>query len=116
MPQPRRYYEPDALDCNTCITAIGHDFGHRTEVETRYERDQVLVLVRCFKIGGVEADVVQVQAKVSAPLKGAKSLYVYHYSALLDCWHQLDRGVLAVAKTPIQYSWLGRPNQPAPHE
>ena len=116
MPARQQYYEPDALDCNTCLTAIGRDFGCVAEIETRYERDKVCVFVRCKKIAGTEPDVVQVQAMVSAPLKGAKSLYVYHYSALLDCWHQLDRGVLAVAKTPVQYSWSGRPAQPAKHK
>jgi len=34
------------------------------------------------------------------------------YSALLDCWHQLDRGALAVASRPIVRRWDGRPEQP----
>jgi hypothetical protein len=34
------------------------------------------------------------------------------YSALLDCWHQLDRGVLAAAERPIDRGWDGRPRAP----
>lgn len=115
MPNKQHYYEPDALDCNTCVTAINTDFGCVADIETRYERDKVVVIVRCRKVGRETSDLVQVQSLVSAPLKGAKSLYVYHYSALLECWHQLDRGVLAVAKAPVEYSWSGRPHQPARH-
>jgi hypothetical protein len=116
VPRLQHYYEPDALDCNQCCTAIATDFGCRAEIETRYERDKVVVIVKVRKIGGVEHDVVQVQAMVTAPQKGAKSLYVLQYGALLDCWHQLDRGLLGVAQTPMERSWYGRPQQPAKHK
>lgn len=111
---PRRYeaYAPDQLDCNTMVTSIARDFGLMPEVETRYERDQVVVLVRCRAPGGEAAGVVQVQAIVRAPLRTAKSLYIMQYSALLDCWHQCDRGVLGVAQTPIERGWNGRPRTP----
>lgn len=111
---PRRYegYAPDQLDCNTMVTSIARDFGLMSVIETRYERDQVVVLVRCYAPGGAAADVVQVQALVRAPLRTAKSLYIMQYSALLDCWHQCDRGVLAVAQTPIERGWDGRPRTP----
>jgi hypothetical protein len=112
MPRKFEGYAPDQMDCNTMVTALGGDFGLLTEIETRYERDQVVVLVRCYSPGGKARGMVWVQAKVSAPLKTAKSLYTMQYSALLDCWHQCDRGVLGVAKTPIEYSWNGRPKTP----
>lgn len=116
MPKQQTYYEPDALDCNTMVTSLGNDHGVLPNIETRYERDQVVVLVRCFKLGQPGGDVVQVQAIVRAPLRARKSLYAMQYSALLDCWHQLDRGLLAVAKTPIERHWNGRPKRPTPHE
>jgi hypothetical protein len=115
VPRLQHYYEPDALDCNQCVTAIATDFGCLVEIDTRYERDKVTVIVKARLIGGVDNNVVQVQSLVSSPLKGAKSLYVLQYSAILDCWHQLDRGVLGVAQTPIERHWNGRPQQPAKH-
>lgn len=115
MPRLQHYYEPDALDCNTCITALGSDFGVTPEIITRYERDLVIVIVKCRKIGGADDGMVQVQALISAPQKGARSLYIHQYSALLDCWHQLDRGLLGVAQTPVARNWNGRPQQPAKH-
>lgn len=112
MPRSIHYYEPDQLDCNTMVTAIANDFGCLCDITTTYARDQVVVLVRCHK--GIETAVhtVQVQAIVRAPLRTAKSLYAMQYSALLDCWHQLDRGLLAAATRPIEYSWSGRPKAP----
>lgn len=112
MPRKFEAYAPDQLDCNTMVTSIAQEFGLLPVIETRYERDQVIVLVRCYAPGGVALGVVQVQALVRAPLKTAKSLYTMQYSALLDCWHQCDRGVLAVAQTPVVHSWDGRPRTP----
>jgi hypothetical protein len=112
MPRRIEFYSPDQLDCNTLTTAIGGDFGLRCEITTDYTRDQVVVLVRCRPIAGTAADVVSVQAIVRAPLKTAKSLYTMHYAALLDCWHQCDRGVLAAATRPIEHGWNGRPKVP----
>lgn len=115
MPRKMEFYSPDQLDCNTIVTALGGDFGVTPEIITQYTRDQVMVLVKCRRIGGGEADVVQVQALVRAPLKTAKSLYTMQYSALLDCWHQLDRGVLGASTRPIEHGWNGRPQQPRRH-
>lgn len=113
MPRPFTGYEPDAIDCNTLVNAIATDFGLVSEVSTEYGRDQVRVIVRCRPLGGEHAGVVQVQAMASAPLRTAKSLYIYQYSALLDCWHQCDRGVLTAAARPIERGWDGRPRTPA---
>lgn len=116
MPRKFTGYEPDAIDCNTIWHAIGNDFGLVPEVLTSYSRDQVVVIAKCRPVGGTAADVVQVQAIVRAPLKTARPLYVLQYAALLDCWHQCDRGVLGVAQTPIERDWSGRPQRPLPHK
>jgi hypothetical protein len=116
VPQRINYHIPDAIDCNTLVTALGNDFSVLPNIESRYERDQVVVVVRCYKISQPGGDQVQVQAIVRSPLRGARSAYQMQYSALLDCWHQLDRGLLAVAKTPIEYGWNGRPQRPLRHE
>lgn len=112
MPRQFTAYEPDQLDCNTLVTAIAQDFGLLAEVETQYARDKVWTFVRCRPPTADGKGVVQVQAVVSAPLKTAKSLYIYQYSALLDCWHQCDRGVLGAATRPIERGWDGRPRAP----
>lgn len=112
MPRRMEFYTPDQIDCNTMVTAIARDFGLLPEIVTEYARDQVVVLVRCRVPGGEAAGVVQVQALVRAPLKTAKSLYTMQYSALLDCWHQCDRGVLGAATKAVTYSWSGRPEEP----
>ena len=112
MPSRITYHVPDAIDCNTILHAIANDFGLLPEVITRYERDFVVVIVRCRKPDTSGEGVVQVQALVKTPLKTAKSLYQYQYSAMLDCWHQCDRGLLANATTPIARGWDGRPRTP----
>jgi hypothetical protein len=113
LPAKITFYEPDAIDCNTLVSAIGNDFGCIPTLETRYERDMVVVICKCRKLGGPADDMVQVQSLVTCPLRAAKSLYIKHYAALLDCWHQLDRGVLAAAARPIERGWNGRPQAPA---
>jgi len=112
MPNHIQYYEPDQIDCNTLVSALGGDFGVLPEITTEYSRDKVVVYVRCYELSKLSARMVSVQAKVAAPLKTARSLYTMQYSALLDCWHQLDRGVLGVAQTPITRGWNGRPQKP----
>jgi len=112
MPRKMEYYAPDQLDCNAMVSAIGNDFGLSCEITTEYGRDQVVVLVRCLVPGKLPDRVVQVQALVRAPLKTAKSPYTMQYSALLDCWHQCDRGVLGAAPRPIDHGWNGRPEMP----
>lgn len=112
MPKQQTYYEPDALDCNTMVSAIGNDFGCICAIETIYELDQVRTIVRVYKLGQKWGGVVQVQAMVKAPLKSRKPLTTMQYSALLDCWHQLDRGMLGAATRPVERDWNGRPKQP----
>lgn len=112
VPRSINYHEPDAIDCNTMVSAIGSDFSCKCDITTAYERDQVVVLVRCYTLVQEAANVVQVQAIVRTPLRTARSLYAMQYSALLDCWHQMDRGVLAAATRPIEHSWNGRPKVP----
>jgi hypothetical protein len=112
VPNKQHYYEPDALDCNQLVTSLGQDFSCRPEILTSYERDQVVVVAKCREADELPDGVVLVQAIVRAPLKARKSLYTMQYSALLDCYHQLDRGVLAVAQTPLERDWNGRPKGP----
>lgn len=115
MPRKIEFYTPDQLDCNTMVSAIGNDWGLVAEIVTRYELDYVIVVVRLRKTRPESSDPVVCQAMVKAPLKTAKSLYAMQYSALLDCWHQCDRGVLAAATRPIEHGWNGRPQQPRRH-
>jgi len=112
VPRQQTYYEPDGIDCNTLVTSLAEDFGVICEISTRYERDQVVTIVTTRKIAEAPSGVVQVQALVRTPLRARKSLYIAQYSALLDCYHQLDRGVLGVAQKPIERGWNGRPIVP----
>jgi len=114
VPNKQAYYEPDGIDCNTLVSAIANDFGCVCDIATIYELDEVRTIVRCFKLGEKLAGVVQVQALVKAPLKARRTLYAMQYGALLDCWHQLDRGVLAAATVPVERAWNGRPQRPTP--
>lgn len=112
MPNKQHYYEPDAIDCNTMVYALAEDFGVYPEIRTEYGLDMVRVTVKCYSPAEKAQGLVQVQALVKAPLKARRNLYTMQYSALLDCWHQLDRGVLGVATTPLVRSWSGRPQVP----
>ena len=112
MPRKFTAYEPDALDCNTLCTAIYGDFALLPTITVEYGRDKVTVIVKCYKVMGIEDRVVQVQAMASAPLQAQRSNYVLQYAALLDCWHQCDRGVLSVAQAPVLRGWDGRPRTP----
>lgn len=116
MPRQSNYYEPDQLDCNTMVTAMCEDFGLACDIATRYERDQVVVIVTCRRFIEAPNGGAVVQAIVRAPLRTAKSLYVMQYGAILDCWHQMDRGVLGAAQTPVVRGWNGRPQRPMPHK
>jgi hypothetical protein len=111
---PRKFtsYEPDQIDCNTMVSSIAADFGLVAEIETQYARDRVWAFVRCRQPATDGKGLVQVQAVASAPLRTAKSLYIYQYAALLDCWHQCDRGTLAAATRPVDRGWDGRPKTP----
>lgn len=112
MPRHFGGYEPDQVDCQTLSLALSSDFGMLPEITTRYGADEVTVICKCRHLGALDPEDVIVQAKDSIPLKQHKSLYVMHYTVMLDCWHQLDRGVLAAAARPIVRGWDGRPQQP----
>lgn len=111
---PRKYtaYEPDQIDCHALAAALGNDFSVIPMVETIYGVDHIITVVRCRRLGDMPDGGVVVQALVKIALRSTRSLYVMQYSALLDCWHQLDRGVLAVADCPIERGWDGRPRTP----
>lgn len=112
MPQRYTAYEPDQLDCNVMTQALGRDFSVLPSIETVYTPEQVCTIVRCRSIGGPADSQVEVQAMVRCPLRNARPLYSMQYSALLDCWHQLDRGVLAASERSVNRGWDGRPKQP----
>jgi len=111
---PRKFvgYEPDAIDCNAIERAIALDFGLQPKVQTWYNADEVVVVCRCHRLASDPGGPVICQALVKKPLKTAGSLYTMHYSVMLDCWHQMDRGTLAAATRPIERGWNGRPQVP----
>ena len=112
MPRQFGGYEPDQLDCGTISLALSTDFGMLPDVRTTYHGDLVTVTCKCRIVGSDPDGAVIVQAIDRIPLKNHKSLYVMHYTVMLDCWHQLDRGVLAAGARPIERGWNGRPQTP----
>ena len=109
------YHEPDAIDCDKLVAALAADFGVCCDITTAYALDKVTVLVRTYKPAAIEERVIATQALVSRPLRNAKNLFAMQFSALFDCWHQHDRGTLAVEARPLEYGWNGRPQVPAKH-
>ena len=112
MPAKYTAYEPDQIDCQALASALGNDFSVIPMIETVYGVDHIITIVRCRRLGGMPDGEIVVQAMVKVPLRLTRSAYVQQYSALLDCWHQLDRGVLAVADCPVERGWDGRPRTP----
>jgi len=112
MPRQFGGYEPDQLDCATLSLALSVDFGMMPEVKTTYSGDLVTVTCKCRILATDPDGPVIVQAIDRLPLKSRKSLYVMHYTVMLDCWHQLDRGTLAASTRPIERGWNGRPQTP----
>lgn len=112
MPRKFTSYEPDAIDCDNLVRSLAEDFGVTATVEVSFALDKMRVIARCRKPALSDADVPLVQAIVTRPIKSAPTLYTPVYSALTDCWHQLDRGALAVATSPITRRWDGRPELP----
>lgn len=112
MPRQFTAYEPDAIDCDQLSSSIAQEFGCVSEVVTTYGLDKVQSICRCYRAADPLPRVVQVQALASRSLKSSQSLFVQHYSVLLDCWHQLDRGALALASRPVERGWDGRPQLP----
>lgn len=112
MPRNFHGYEPDGLDCAAIVSAIGDDFGQLATIGVTFSLDEVIVIVRCRRLVPEKENPVTVQALCRRPIKHAGSAWVMQYSALLDCWHQLDRGVLAASARPIERGWNGRPHTP----
>lgn len=112
MPSKYTAYEPDAIDCEKLTRALAEDFSVIPMLETLYTREQVVVVCRTRAMGGLADGEIKCQSLVKGPVRSARSLYTMQYSALLDCWHQHDRGVLAAAERPITRGWDGRPQTP----
>ena len=58
-------YEPDWIDVNSQLTALGEDFGCLCKFDLRVERDSVTVIARCWRIADGDGDVPVVQALAS---------------------------------------------------
>jgi hypothetical protein len=112
MPRAFTAYEPDQIDLNTMLTALAEDFGVLCELSVDIAREVVVTSARCYKITQDRDDGPACVARHKTPLKGQKSAWVGLYAAALDCWHQLDRGVLGVATAPVVRGWDGRPQRP----
>jgi len=110
MPQPKIIYEPDWIDVNTQLTAIGEDFGYLCEFTVRVERDRVAVYARVRVAGNYDADGVIVQAMATRPIKSRPNVAIMCFSTAQDCWRQLDAGTLATAARGITSDWNGRPH------
>lgn len=109
MPKRESYYQPDLIDCQSQCHAIGEDFGCICELSVTFTADYVVVIARCRKINEDVENPPLVQALVRKPLKASNSLAVMIFSALQDCWHQLDRGTLGATTPAISHLWNGRP-------
>lgn len=112
MPRSFQGYEPDQVDCQNLTSSLGDEFGMLAKVIVQFSADEVIVIGRCFPIGFAEGEEPSCQAVVRTGIKLHRSLYVAVYSVLLDCWHQLDRGVLGASTRPIERGWSGRPQTP----
>jgi len=110
MPRQFVAYEPDWIDVNTQLTALGEDFGVRCEFVVTVERDSVQCIARCYSIGGTADTVPVVQALARRPIKSQPNTAIMCFSTAQDCWQQLDRGVLGAASQPLAHSWNGRPH------
>jgi hypothetical protein len=112
MPRHFTAYEPDQIDLNTMLTALGEDFGMHCVLQVEIARDVVITTAKCYKYASDPDDGPQVVARHKVALRGQKSAWVGLYACALDCWHQLDRGLLGAAQTPIIRGWNGRPQRP----
>ena len=110
MPRPQVVYEPDWIDVNTQLTALGEDFGVRCVFTTTVERDRVTIVAKCYHPADGDGAVPRVQALASRPLKSRPNAAIMCFSTAQDCWRQLDRGTLAARSEPIAHDWNGRPH------
>ncbi len=104
------YYEPDWIDVNTQLTALGKDWYLVCKFEVICSRDTVSVVARCYCPSSPNPAGVVVQALASRPLKSKPQIAVMAFATALDCWHQMDRGVLGARPPAVSRGWNGRPN------
>lgn len=109
MPRPVVVHAPDWIDVNSQLTALGEDFSVRCGFTVTVERDTVTVIARCYRIAGTDSSVPDVQALARRPIKSRPDVAVMCFSTALDCWRQLDRGVLGAEGGGVTHGWNGRP-------
>jgi hypothetical protein len=110
MPREFTKYEPDWIDVNTQLTALGEDFHARIEFRTTIERDYVVTIARCFLVSECPELGPICQALSRKPLKSGANLAVICFALAQDCWRQLDAGNSAIEGKPLAHSWNGRPH------
>ena len=103
-------HAPDWIDVNSQVTAIGEDFGCITRFDVRTERDMLTVVARAYRIAGDDTDKPVVQALASRPLRSRPDAAIMCFSTALDCYRQLDSGVLGARDRGITHKWNGRPH------
>ena len=110
MPRKFEAYAPDWIDVNSMLTALGADWGLLCEFQVKVERDFVQVVARCYSLAAdLDAGVV-VQALARRPIKSKPEIAVMAFATALDCWHQMDRGVLGAKSPGVVHDWSGRPH------
>jgi hypothetical protein len=110
MSKQRYRYEPDWVDVNTQLTAIGEDFGCICEFSVTVERDRVTVIARCRRIVDLDDPTPMVQALASRPFNTKPDVAIMCFGAAHDCYRQLDSGILGKRSGEITYGWNGRPH------
>lgn len=110
MPRTFAAYEPDWIDVNTQLTALGEDFGVLCEFTVTVERDNVISIARCRRIAGPAGVTPVAQSLSRKPIKSKPDLAVICFALAQDCWRQLDNNNGALQATPLGYSWNGRPH------
>lgn len=110
MPRQFEVYEPDWIDVNTQLTAIGEDFGVLAKFTVTVERDYVVVVCKCMPAAADHDYIPDAQALAKRPLKSRPNVAIMCFSTAQDCWRQLDSGNGAIAGTPLASSWNGRPH------
>lgn len=110
MPREFTKYEPDWIDVNTQLTALGEDFNVRCDFTITIERDRVVCIARCRRLAIGDNAPVEVQALSSRPIKNPTDMAVVCFALAQDCWRQLDSPHGASAQKPIAHNWNGRPH------
>jgi len=110
MPRTFAAYDPDWLDVNTQLTALGEDFGVLCEFTITVERDSVISIARCRRPASDDSATPVAQALSRKPLKSQPNLAIVCFALAQDCWRQLDNGNGAITQTPVSYTWNGRPH------